>query len=81
VCRTIKEESHVCRQRGYGNTGSVVVKTLRAAGKSVRAIVRDAAKAKTLAELGAELFVADLTDHAALARACEGQRSSLTARR
>jgi uncharacterized protein YbjT (DUF2867 family) len=35
-------------------------------------VVRDAAKAKHLAELGAEVFVADLTDQAVLARAFEG---------
>ena len=55
-----------------GNTGSIAAKTLLAAGKKVRAVVRDAAKAKFLADLGAEIFVADLSDQAALARAFEG---------
>jgi uncharacterized protein YbjT (DUF2867 family) len=55
-----------------GNTGSVAAKTLLAAGKKVRVLVRDAAKAKGLAELGAEVFVGDLTDQASLARALEG---------
>lgn len=55
-----------------GNTGSIAVKTLLAAGQQVRAVVRDAAKAKPLAELGAQIFVADLADQAALAKAFEG---------
>ncbi len=55
-----------------GNTGSVAVKALLSAGKPVRAVVRDAAKAKPLAELGAEIFVADLTDQAALFQAVQG---------
>jgi uncharacterized protein YbjT (DUF2867 family) len=55
-----------------GNTGSVVVKTLLAAGKKVRAVVRDEKKAAPLKALGAELFVADTTDAAALERAVTG---------
>lgn len=55
-----------------GNTGSVVAKTLLAAGKQVRAVVRDEKKAAELKALGAELFVADLTDEAALERAVQG---------
>lgn len=55
-----------------GNTGSVVAKTLLAAGKRVRAVVRSEAKAAELRGLGAELFVADFTDPAALERAVTG---------
>jgi uncharacterized protein YbjT (DUF2867 family) len=55
-----------------GNTGSVAAKTLLAAEKKVRVVVRDATKAQGLASLGAEVFVADLTDQAALERAVEG---------
>jgi uncharacterized protein YbjT (DUF2867 family) len=55
-----------------GNTGSVVAKTLLAAGKKVRAVVRDEKKAQALKALGAELFVADITDTAALERAVSG---------
>lgn len=55
-----------------GNTGSVAAKTLLAAGKKVRAVVRNADKAKELAALGAEIFVADMTDQAALAKAFAG---------
>jgi uncharacterized protein YbjT (DUF2867 family) len=43
-----------------------------AAGKQVRAIVRDPAKAEHLRARGAEIFVADLADPEALARAVRG---------
>lgn len=55
-----------------GNTGSVVAKTLLTAGKKVRAVVRNEQKAQELKALGAELFVADITDTAALERAVAG---------
>jgi uncharacterized protein YbjT (DUF2867 family) len=57
-----------------GHTGSVAAETLLAAGHSVRVVVRDAAKAARLKALGAEVFVADLGDPAALARAVRGAR-------
>jgi len=49
-----------------GNTGSVVAERLLDAGKPVRVIVRDAAKATRLAQRGAEVVVADLQDERAL---------------
>lgn len=55
-----------------GNTGKVVAQQLLAAGKPVRVIVRDAAKASDLAELGAEVVVADLKDQHALEQAFRG---------
>ena len=55
-----------------GHTGSVAAETLLRAGKKVRVVVRDAAKAERLKALGAEVFVADLTDQGALARAVRG---------
>ena len=55
-----------------GNTGSIAAETLLAAGKRVRVVVRNAAKAKPLADRGAEVFEADLADEPALARAFEG---------
>lgn len=58
-----------------GNTGSIAAKILLSAGKKVRAVVRDAAKAKALADLGAEIFVADMTDQAALGRAVAGAQA------
>ena len=57
-----------------GHTGSVAAETLLAAGQSVRVVVRDAAKAARLKALGAEVFVADLGDAQALARAVRGAR-------
>jgi uncharacterized protein YbjT (DUF2867 family) len=55
-----------------GKTGSVAAKTLLAAGKEVRVVARDAKKAEGLKALGADVFVADLTDQAALERAVAG---------
>jgi uncharacterized protein YbjT (DUF2867 family) len=55
-----------------GNTGSVVAETLLKAGKKVRAVVRDEAKAEKLRGLGAEPFAADLSDQEALGRAVMG---------
>lgn len=55
-----------------GHTGSVAAETLLAAGKKVRAVVRDAAKAERLKARGAEVFVADLADQGALRRAVRG---------
>lgn len=55
-----------------GHTGSVAAETLLAQGKQVRVVVRDAAKAEALRARGAEVFVADLADPAALGRAVRG---------
>jgi uncharacterized protein YbjT (DUF2867 family) len=55
-----------------GHTGSVAAQTLLAAGKQVRVVVRDATRAERLKALGAEVFVADLADQSALARAVRG---------
>ena len=55
-----------------GHTGSVAAETLLGTGQRVRVVVRDAAKAERLKALGAEVFVADLADPAALARAVRG---------
>jgi uncharacterized protein YbjT (DUF2867 family) len=55
-----------------GHTGSVAAETLLAAGKKVRVVVRDATKGERLKALGAEVFVADLTDTAALGLAVRG---------
>ena len=55
-----------------GNTGKVVAETLLAAGKKVRVLVRDAAKAESWKARGAEVAVASLDDHAALAKALAG---------
>jgi len=55
-----------------GNTGSVAAAALLDAGKQVRVVVRQAAKAKHLAARGAQVVEADLTDEAALVQAFQG---------
>ena len=55
-----------------GHTGSVVANTLLAAGKSVRVIVRDAAKGEVWKRKGADVAIASLDDRAALAAALKG---------
>jgi uncharacterized protein YbjT (DUF2867 family) len=55
-----------------GNTGKIVAKRLLAAGKKVRAIVRQPDKARDLADAGAELVQADLSDRAAFEKALAG---------
>ena len=52
-----------------GNTGHVVAKTLLARGQKVRVVGRSAAHLQPLAAEGAEVFVADVTDAAALTKA------------
>jgi uncharacterized protein YbjT (DUF2867 family) len=58
-----------------GNTGSVVAKQLLAQGQKVRAIGRNADRLQPLAKLGAEPFIADITDTAALTRAFTGAQA------
>jgi len=55
-----------------GNTGSVAAKRLLEQGKKVRVIGRSAEKLKALAAEGAEPFVANLSDGAALTNAFTG---------
>jgi len=55
-----------------GHTGSVAAEALLAAGKQVRALVRDPAKAERLRARGAEIVVIDLGDPEALGRAVRG---------
>jgi uncharacterized protein YbjT (DUF2867 family) len=55
-----------------GNTGKAVVLDLLAAGKKVRAVGRSAERLQPLASRGAEPFVADVTDSAALTKAFTG---------
>ena len=55
-----------------GNTGKIVASKLLDAGKKVRALVRNAAKAQSLAERGAEVVELDLADRPALERALSG---------
>lgn len=55
-----------------GNTGRVIATRLLDAGKKVRVISRSADHLKPLVTRGAEPFVADLSDHAALQKAFTG---------
>ncbi len=55
-----------------GNTGSVVANELLAKGQSVRVIGRNENRLRPFTEKGAEPFVADLMDQAALSRAFSG---------
>jgi uncharacterized protein YbjT (DUF2867 family) len=55
-----------------GNTGSVAAQRLLEQGKKVRAIGRSAERLQSLTDKGAEPFVADVSDSAALAKAFQG---------
>lgn len=55
-----------------GNTGSVAAERLLAAGERVRAIGRNAGHLERLRSLGAETFLADVTDPAGMTKAFEG---------
>ncbi len=55
-----------------GNVGGAVVRALLAKGRQVRALVRDEAKGKALAEMGAELFVASVEDGSQMEAAFDG---------
>jgi len=55
-----------------GKVGGAAAKALLAAGKPVRAVLRDAAKAAEWADRGCEIAIAEMEDASALARAFEG---------
>jgi len=55
-----------------GKVGGELARTLVAAGRSVRAVVRDAKKGQAWAERGCEIALADMGDASALARAFGG---------
>src|ERR1700722_7049929 len=58
-----------------GHTGSVTAEALLAAGAKVRVIGRDSKKLERFTAMGAEAFVADMTDAAALEKALSGARA------
>ncbi|MGH9407595.1 MAG: NmrA family NAD(P)-binding protein [Terriglobia bacterium] len=58
-----------------GNTGHVIAQRLLAAGQKVRAIGRDAGHLSPLAEKGAEVVIADVTDASALRKAFSGAKA------
>lgn len=55
-----------------GNTGKPIALGLLAAGHKVRIVSRDAVKAKELTDKGAELFIGDAFDEAAITKAFTG---------
>jgi len=57
-----------------GKVGGAVARTLLAAGQPVRAVVRDASRARSWAERGCEVVTADMDDAAALTAAFKGAR-------
>ena len=59
-----------------GNTGSVVAKELLARGQKVRVIGRTSDRLQPLAKLGAQPFIADITDAGALVRAFTGAQAA-----
>jgi len=59
-----------------GHTGSVVADALLAAGKKVRVIGRDAKRLERFTHQGAEAFVADATDAAAITNAFSGAEAA-----
>ena len=63
---------HVLVTGATGFTGGHLARALAARGDTVRALVREAARARDLAAAGVELATGDLTDRAALDRAARG---------
>ncbi|HKR39499.1 MAG TPA: NAD(P)H-binding protein, partial [Paraburkholderia sp.] len=55
-----------------GKAGRVTAAALRRAGKPVRAVVRHARQSESLAALGCEIVLADLTDAKSVAAAIKG---------
>jgi uncharacterized protein YbjT (DUF2867 family) len=58
-----------------GHTGSIAAQTLLSKGEHVRAVGRNKDRLAAMAARGAEPFVADQTDSAALTRAFQGARA------
>jgi uncharacterized protein YbjT (DUF2867 family) len=59
-----------------GNTGSVVADFLLAKGEKVRVVGRDAGRLQRFVDKGAEAFIAELSDAAALTKAFSGARAA-----
>jgi NAD(P)H dehydrogenase (quinone) len=55
-----------------GKVGHATARALRDRGQPVRAVVRDERRGRELVEWGCELAVADVRDHASIARALDG---------
>src|SRR5271166_5794577 len=72
---TDKDNPPVLVLGASGAQGCAVLRALLAAGVPVRAIVRDAAKAQPLADLGATLAIGNFDDRDSLVAACEDARA------
>jgi len=59
-----------------GNTGSIIADTLLLRRKKVRVVGRDAARLRRFVRKGAEAFMADVNDAAALTKAFSGARAA-----
>ncbi len=59
-----------------GHTGAVVANTLLTRGQQVRVVGRSAEHLQSLAQRGAEVFTADITDSAALTNAFKGAEAA-----
>lgn len=58
-----------------GQQGGAVARALLAAGRTVRALTRDFARAETLVNAGARVIAGDMTDPQQMERACRGVES------
>src|SRR6202051_824615 len=59
-----------------GNTGSIIANSLLSAGKKVRVVGRDPGRLQRFVDRGAEAFMADMSDAAALTKAFSGARAA-----
>jgi uncharacterized protein YbjT (DUF2867 family) len=59
-----------------GNTGSIIADSLLSKGKKVRVVGRDAGRLQRFVRQGAEAFVGDVSDAAALTKAFSGARAA-----
>src|ERR1700693_1565704 len=59
-----------------GNTGSIVADFLLSEGRKVRVVGRDAARLQRFVIKGAEAFMADVSDAAALTKHLRGSRAA-----
>src|SRR6202162_553797 len=59
-----------------GNTGSLIADTLLLRHKKVRVVGRDAGRLQPFVRKGAEAFTGDVSDAAALTKACSGARAA-----
>src|SRR6201984_290194 len=59
-----------------GNTGSIIADSLLSKGKKVRVVGRDAGRLQRFVRQGAEAFIGDMSNAAALTKAFSGARAA-----